>query len=41
MNEKQLAIGETTFGGRRELRNDDGLFVIEELQRIAKAEKEY
>lgn len=35
LNEKQLAIGETTFGGRRELRNDDGLFVIEELQRIA------
>lgn len=35
LNEKQLAIGETTFGGRRELHNDDGLFVIEELQRIA------
>ncbi|UCG29004.1 MAG: C69 family dipeptidase, partial [Bacteroidales bacterium] len=35
MNEKQLAIGETTIGGRRELMNDDGLFVIEELQRIA------
>ena len=35
MNEKQLAIGETTIGGRRELRNDDGLFVIEELQAIA------
>lgn len=35
LNEKQLAIGETTIGGRRELVNDDGLFVIEELQRIA------
>ncbi|MFC1562295.1 dipeptidase [candidate division KSB1 bacterium] len=34
MNEKQLAIGETTIGGRGELRNDEGLFVIEELQRI-------
>jgi len=35
MNEKQLAIGETTIGGRRELRNNEGLFYIEELQRIA------
>jgi dipeptidase len=35
LNEKQLAIGETTIGGRRELRNDDGLFLIEELERIA------
>ncbi len=35
MNEKQLAIGETTIGGKRDLMNDDGLFVIEELQRIA------
>ncbi len=35
MNEKQLAIGETTIGGRRELENDDGLFLIEELERIA------
>jgi len=34
MNEKQLAIGETTIGGRRELVNDQGLFVIEELQRL-------
>jgi len=34
LNEKQLAIGETTFGGRRELRNRDGLFLIEELERI-------
>ncbi|MFO7769178.1 MAG: C69 family dipeptidase [bacterium] len=35
MNEHQLAIGETTIGGRRELRNDEGLFLIEDLQRIA------
>ena len=35
MNEKQLAIGETTIGGRRELRNSEGLFYIEELQRMA------
>lgn len=35
LNEKQLAIGETTFGGRRELRNENGLFLIEELQKIA------
>jgi len=35
LNEKQLAIGETTIGGRRELDNNDGLFLIEELERIA------
>lgn len=35
MNEKQLAIGETTISGRRDLYNDDGLFVIEQLQAIA------
>ena len=35
MNEHQLAIGETTIGGRRELRNRDGMFMIEELERIA------
>ena len=35
MNEHQLAIGETTIGGRRELRNSDGMFMIEELERIA------
>lgn len=35
LNEKQLAIGETTFGGRGELRNENGLFTIEELERIA------
>lgn len=34
MNEKQLAIGETTIGGRQELRNDEGLFLIENLQAI-------
>ena len=34
MNEKQLAIGETTIRGKAELRNDEGLFLIEELQRI-------
>jgi dipeptidase len=35
MNEKQLAIGETTIVGRRELRNTEGLFLIEELERMA------
>ena len=35
MNEHQLAIGETTIDGRRELRNPDGMFMIEELERIA------
>ena len=35
MNEKGLAIGETTFGGLRELRNDEGLFLIENLQALA------
>ena len=34
LNEKQLGIGETTINGRRELVNQDGLFLIEELQRI-------
>ena len=34
-NEKQLAIGETTFGGPDTLRNDKGMFMIEELERIA------
>ncbi len=34
LNEHQLAIGETTIGGRRELHNSAGMFVIEELQRI-------
>ena len=35
MNEKQLGIGETTIGGKQELENDEGLFLIEELERIA------
>ena len=35
MNEKQLAIGETTTTGRLELRRMDGMFMIEELERIA------
>lgn len=35
LNQKSLAIGETTISGRRELMNDDGLFVIEELQAVA------
>ncbi|MEG2121944.1 MAG: C69 family dipeptidase [Rikenellaceae bacterium] len=34
MNEKQLAIGEATFSGRGELINTNGLFLIEELERI-------
>jgi dipeptidase len=35
LNEKQLAIGETTIMGRQELRNKDGIFYIEELEKIA------
>lgn len=35
MNEKQLAMGETTIEGRKELKNTEGWFLIEELQRIA------
>ena len=35
LNEKQLAMGETTISGRDTLRNDKGLFMIEELSRIA------
>ena len=34
MNEKGLSIGETTIGGRNELRNPEGLFLIENLQAI-------
>lgn len=34
-NEKQLGIGETTITGRKELVNKNGMFMIEELQRIA------
>lgn len=35
LNERQLAIGETTFGGRDTLQNKRGLFMIEELCRVA------
>lgn len=35
LNEKQLAMGETTISGRDTLRNSKGMFMIEELQRIA------
>lgn len=35
LNEKQLGIGETTITGRKELRNKQGMFRIEELERIA------
>lgn len=35
LNERQLAMGETTISGRRELENPRGLFRIEELQRLA------
>ena len=34
LNEKQLAIGEATFGGPDVLQNPKGWFTIEELQRI-------
>lgn len=35
LNEKQLGIGETTIYGKQDLINQDGLFLIEELERIA------
>ena len=35
LNEKQLGFGETTINGRDELRNDEGWFLVEELQSIA------
>jgi dipeptidase len=35
LNEKQLAIGETTIYGREELINANGMFYIEELEKIA------
>lgn len=35
LNEKQLAIGETTFGGPETLVNEAGWFTIEELERVA------
>lgn len=34
MNEFGLAIGETTIGGKQELYNPEGMFMIEELQRL-------
>ena len=34
LNEHGLAIGETTIGGRRELYNPEGMFLIEEVERI-------
>jgi dipeptidase len=37
MNEYQLAMGETTIGGRRELRSSEGIFSIEELQKVVMA----
>ncbi len=35
LNEKQLGIGETTITGHKELQNKNGMFMIEELERIA------
>lgn len=35
LNEKQLGIGETTISGRKELVDPDGMFMIEELEKIA------
>ena len=35
LNEKQLAIGETTFSGPDTLVNHKGMFMIEELERVA------
>jgi len=34
MNEYQLAIGETTFGGKRQLKSDEGLIDCPELYRL-------
>lgn len=34
LNERQLAIGETTFGGPDTLRNEKGMFTVEELERV-------
>ena len=34
MNEHQLAIGETTIGGKKELFNSSGAFMIEEVERL-------
>ena len=35
LNEHQLGIGETTYGGRDTMQNKAGMFMIEELARIA------
>ena len=35
LNEKQVAIGETTFSGPDTLRSSNGIFLVEELCRIA------
>jgi dipeptidase len=35
MNDRQLAIGESTFGGRKELRNPNAMIACEELCRLA------
>ena len=35
LNERQLAIGESTFGGPDTLVNPNGMFLIEELERVA------
>ena len=35
LNEKQLGMGETTISGHDTLRNKNGMFMIEELQRVA------
>lgn len=35
MNERQVAIGESTFGGREELRNEKAMLACEELCRLA------
>ncbi len=35
LNEKQLAIGESTIGGRKEMKSDKGMFLIENLEAIA------
>jgi dipeptidase len=34
MNERQLAIGETTFGGKREMQSDNGIIDCPELYRL-------
>lgn len=35
LNEKQVGIGETTISGREELQNKKGMFMVEELCRVA------